>query len=180
MSGKQKNIIVSGFGGQGVLFLGTVLANAAMIENKNTTWIPSYGAEMRGGSANCYVVISENEIAAPIFDYADLGIFLSKQAFHKFEAVIEKNGLIIADSSLTGKDTTRADITYDFKPYNDIIFEQNNKLLLNIVVLGAVIKKTGILMKESVVEALKKVSSMKKPEFLELNLKSFEFGFNLA
>lgn len=177
---KQQNIIVSGFGGQGVLFLGTILANAAMIENKNTTWIPSYGAEMRGGSANCFVVISDNEIASPIFDKANLGIFLSKQAMVKFEKMIEKDGLIVADSSKTGEDKLRDDIEYRFKPYSDLIFAHNKNLLLNIVVLGSFIKKTGVLMKESVIEALKKVSSAKKPEFLELNLKSFEFGYSIA
>lgn len=177
MKNNQKNIIVSGFGGQGVLFLGTVLSNAAIIEGKNTTWIPSYGAEMRGGSANCYVVISNNEIASPIFDEADLGIFLSKQAIKKFEKSISKNGLIITDSSLEIETTKRADIEYMFKPFNNAILEKSKNLLLNIVVLGSVIKKTGILTKENVTEALKKVSSAKKPEFLEINLKSFEFGY---
>ncbi len=179
MTNNNKNIIVSGFGGQGVLFLGTVLCHAAIVENKNTTWIPSYGAEMRGGSANCYVVISDNEIASPIFDNADYGIFLSKQAMHKFETMIIKNGAIFADSSLIKEEKNRDDISYFFKPLNDLIVKESSKLLLNIVALGYFIKKTGILTKESVISALKKVSSMKKPEFLDLNLKSFEYGFSL-
>lgn len=179
MENNQKNIIVSGFGGQGVLFLGTVLSNAAIIEGKNTTWIPSYGAEMRGGSANCYVVISDNEIASPIFDEADLGIFLSKQAIKKFEKLISKNGLIITDSSLEIETTKKDGIEYMFKPFSSAILEKGKNLLLNIVVLGSVIKKTGILTKENVIEALKKVSSAKKPEFLEINLKSFEFGYSI-
>lgn len=177
---KQTNIIISGFGGQGVLFLGAIIANAAMIEGKNTTWIPSYGAEMRGGAASCYVVISNNEIASPIFDEADLGIFLSKAAIKKFESLLAKNGLIIADSSLTGGDKERCDISYFFKPFNDLIMKENKKLLLNIVALGAAIKKTGILAKDNVISALKKVSSIKKPEFMDLNLQSFEYGWQLA
>ena len=179
MSNKQKNIIVSGFGGQGVLFLGTILAQAAIIEGKNTTWIPSYGAEMRGGSANCYVVISDNEIASPIFDEADYGIFLSKQAFEKFEHLIKKEGLIFANSSMAGEIKNRDDINYLFKPLNDIIIEKNKNLLLNITTLGAFIKQTGILAKKDVIEALKKISSAKKPEFLDINLQSFEFGYSL-
>ncbi|MDO5437904.1 MAG: 2-oxoacid:acceptor oxidoreductase family protein [bacterium] len=180
MADKQKNIIVSGFGGQGVLFLGTIISQAAIIEGKNTTWIPSYGAEMRGGSANCYVIVSNDTIASPIFDEADLGIFLSKAALNKFEPLISKDGLILADSSLTGAEQKRGDVKYLLKPFNDLIVEQNTRLLLNIVVLGAMIKKTGILMKESALKALLKVSSMKKPEFLDLNIKSFEYGFSIV
>lgn len=180
MADKQTNVIVSGFGGQGVLFLGTILAHAAMIEGKNTTWIPSYGAEMRGGSANCYVVISNDEIASPIFDEADFGIFLSKQAYERFEKSIKNKGLIIANSSMTGENKNREDVEYLFKPFNDLIFEKNQKFLLNIVALGAFIKKTELLTKNSVIEALKKVSSAKKPEFMELNLQSFEFGYSLT
>ena len=177
MTDKQKNIIVSGFGGQGVLFLGTILAHAAMLEDKNTTWIPSYGAEMRGGSANCYVIISDEEIASPLFDEANFGIFLSKAAMEKFEKLIAKDGLILANSSMTGEIQNRKDINYLFKPFSGLILEQ--KFLLNIVALGTFIKKTGILAKENVIEALKKVSSAKKPEFLELNIKSFEYGYSL-
>ena len=179
MTNNNKNIIVSGFGGQGVLFLGTILCHAAMVENKNTTWIPSYGAEMRGGSANCYVVISDDEIASPIFDNADFGIFLSNQAMKKFENTVIKGGVIFADSSMIKPEKHRSDISYFFKPLNDLIVKEGSKMLLNIVALGYFIKKTGILTKESVISALKKVSSMKKSEFLDLNLKSFEYGFSL-
>ena len=179
MGNKQTNIVVSGFGGQGVLFLGTILSQAAIIEGKNTTWIPSYGAEMRGGSANCYVVISDGEIASPIFDEADIGIILSKQAFEKFEHLIKKEGLIVANSSMTGEIKNRSDINYLFKPLSDFIHEKNGNFLLNITTLGVFIKQTNILSKESVIEALKKVSSAKKPEFLDVNLKSFEFGYSL-
>ncbi len=180
MKKSQYNIIVSGFGGQGVLFLGTVISEAAIFENKNTTWIPSYGAEMRGGSANCYVIVSDKEIASPVFDFADIGIFLSKQAIIKFENSIEKNGFVLANSSMTGEVKSRKDITYVFKPLNDILSKEKEKFLLNIVALGALIKKTGILQKENVIKALEKVSSIKKPEFLKVNLSSFEFGYNLA
>lgn len=179
MKEKQKNIIVSGFGGQGILFLGTILSQAAMIEGKNTTWLPSYGAEMRGGAASCFVVISDNSIDSPIFDEANLGIFLSKQAMLKFEDMIKNNGLIIADSSKTGENKKRQNIKYLFKPFNDLIIKGNKKLLLNVVVLGAVIKKTKILMKDSVIKALKLVSKMKKAELINLNLESFEYGYSL-
>lgn len=178
-SNSEKRIIVAGFGGQGVLFLGTALAEAAIIEGKNTTWIPSYGAEMRGGSANCFVTISDGEIASPIFDEADFGIFLSKAAIDKFENVVAKNGLALVNSSMSGERALRNDIEYIMEPLSDLAARSKEKMLLNIMALGLLIRKTGILTKESVIKALEKVSSAKKPEFLKFNIESFEAGYNL-
>lgn len=178
-SNSEKHIIIAGFGGQGVLFAGTILAEAAIAEGKNTTWIPSYGAEMRGGSANCFVVISDNEIPSPIFDEADYGIFLSKAAINRFENIVSKNGTAFMNSSMTGEKTLRNDVNYVIEPLSDISAHSTEKRLLNIMALGLLIKKTGILTKESVIKALKKVSSAKKPEFLKFNLDSFEAGYAL-
>ncbi len=175
----EKHIIIAGFGGQGVLFLGTTLAEAAIIEGKNTTWMPSYGAEMRGGSANCFVVISDGEIPSPLFDEADYGVFLSKAAINKFENTISKNGLAIVNSSMTGERAFRSDIEYVLEPFSDLAAHSREKMLLNIMALGLLIRKTSILTKESVIKALTKVSSAKKPEFLKFNLESFEAGYNL-
>ncbi len=163
----EKHIIIAGFGGQGVLFLGTTLAEAAIIEGKNTTWMPSYGAEMRGGSANCFVVISDGEIPSPLFDEADYGVFLSKAAINKFENTISKNGLAIVNSSMIGERAFRSDIEYVLEPLSDLAAHSKEKMLLT------------ILTKESVIKALTKVSSAKKPEFLKFNLESFEAGYNL-
>ncbi len=179
-SDSEKHLIIAGFGGQGVLFLGTTLAEAALIEGKNTTWMPSYGAEMRGGSANCYVIISDDEIPSPIFDEADYGVFLSKAAINKFEKSVTKGGTIIANSSMTGERTKRDDVNYILEPLSDIVAHSKDKALLNIMALGLLIAKTGVLTKESVIKALEKISSSKKPEFLKFNLESFEAGYNLA
>ncbi len=179
-SNSEKRIIVAGFGGQGVLFLGTTLSEAAIIEGKNTTWIPSYGAEMRGGSANCFVTISDDEIPSPIFDEADYGVFLSKAAINKFEKTVTKGGLAIVNSSMSGNRATRSDIKYIMQPLSEIAAHSKEKVLLNIMALGLLIKNTGILKKENVIKALEKVSSAKKPEFLEYNIKSFEAGYNLT
>ena len=178
-SNSEKHIIIAGFGGQGVLFLGTTLAEAAIIEGKNTTWIPSYGAEMRGGSANCFVIISNGEIPSPLFDKADYGVFLSKAAINKFENTIIKNGVAIVNSSMAGERTLRDDIKYVMEPLCDLAAHSKEKMLLNIMALGLLIRKTGVLTKESVIKALEKVSSAKKPEFLKFNLESFEAGYNL-
>lgn len=179
-SDSEKHLIIAGFGGQGVLFLGTTLAEAALIEGKNTTWMPSYGAEMRGGSANCYVIISDDEIPSPIFDEADYGVFLSKAAINKFEKSVTKGGTIIANSSMTGERAKRDDVNYILEPLSDIVAHSKDKALLNIMALGLLIAKTGVLTKESVIKALEKISSSKKPEFLKFNLESFEAGYNLT
>lgn len=179
-SDSEKHLIIAGFGGQGVLFLGTTLAEAALIEGKNTTWMPSYGAEMRGGSANCYVIISDDEIPSPIFDEADYGVFLSKAAINKFEKSVTKGCTIIANSSMTGERAKRDDVNYILEPLSDIVAHSKDKALLNIMALGLLIAKTGVLTKESVIKALEKISSSKKPEFLKFNLESFEAGYNLT
>ena len=179
-SESEKHLIIAGFGGQGVLFLGTTLAEAAIIEGKNTTWMPSYGAEMRGGSANCYVIISDGEIPSPIFDEADYGVFLSKAAINKFEKTMAKGGTVLANSSMTGERAQRSDVNYILEPLSDIVAHSKDKMLLNIMALGLLIRKTGILTKESVIKALEKISSTKKPEFLKFNIQSFEAGYNLV
>lgn len=179
MQNSEKNIIIAGFGGQGVLFLGTILAEAAMIENKNTTWIPSYGAEMRGGSANCFVVISDDEIPSPIFDKADYGVFLSKAAVNRFENTVTKGGTVILNSSMMPDMKLREDIEHIKEPLSDLAAHSTSKMLVNIMALGLLTAKSRILSKESVIKALEKVSGAKKPEFLKFNLESFEFGYNL-
>lgn len=139
----EKHIIIAGFGGQGVLFAGTILAEAAMIDGKNTTWMPSYGAEMRGGSANCFVVVSNEEISSPIFDEADYGIFLSQAAINRFEKVIAKNGTAIVNSSMVENRPQRNDINYLLKPLTDLAAKAEatgEKLFLNIMALGMLIK----------------------------------------
>ncbi len=174
----EKSIIIAGYGGQGVLFFGTILAQAAMTEGKFTTWIPSYGAEMRGGHANCSVKISDNEIASPIIDYADYGIFLNDKAMEKFEKSMAPNALVIGNSSIIEKHPSRADVNYLMTKLGDAASEIEGGLL-NIVTLGYFIKKTNILKKESVLSALEFVSKKKNPAFLKRNIDSFEKGYNL-
>lgn len=173
----EKSIIIAGYGGQGVLFFGTTLAQAAMLEDKNTTWIPSYGAEMRGGHANCSVKISDNEIASPIIDYADYGIFLNDKAMEKFEKSMAKDSLVIANASIIEKTPSRNDVNYLMVKLGDCA-QSIEGGLLNIVTLGYFIKKTQILKKQSALNALEFVSKKKNPAFLKRNLESFEAGYN--
>lgn len=175
----EKSIIIAGYGGQGVLFFGTTLAQAAIFEDKNTTWIPSYGAEMRGGHANCSVKISDEEIASPIIDYADFGIFLNDKAMEKFEKTIAPNGLIVANSSIIEQSSSRSDVNYSMAPLSDTANEIEGGLL-NIVSFGYFIKKTNILKKESAMLALEFISKKKNPAFLKRNIDSFEAGYKLV
>ncbi len=174
----EKSIIIAGYGGQGVLFFGTILAQAAMTEGKFTTWIPSYGAEMRGGHANCSVKISDSEIASPIIDYADFGIFLNDKAMEKFEKSMSPNSLVIGNSSLIEIKPSRSDVNYDMLKLGDAAAQVEGGLL-NIVALGYFIKKTKILKKDSALSAIEFVSKKKNPAFLKRNLTSFEKGYNI-
>lgn len=174
----EKSIITAGYGGQGVLFFGTTLAQAAMLEGKFTTWIPSYGAEMRGGHANCSVKISDEEIASPIIDFADYGIFLNEQAMNKFEKSMAANSTAIGNSSIINISPSRDDVNYLMLNLGDIAQSVEGGLL-NIITLGCFINKTQILKKQSVLEALEFVSKKKNPAFLKRNLDSFEAGYNI-
>ena len=174
----EKSIRIAGYGGQGVLFFGTTLAQAAMTEGKFTTWIPSYGAEMRGGHANCSVKISDSEIASPIIDYADYGIFLNDKAMEKFEKTMAPNSLIIGNSSIITQPPARRDVNYLMVKLGDCAQKLDGGLL-NMVALGYFIKKTSILKKESALSALEFVSKKKNPAFLKRNIQSFEAGYNM-
>ncbi len=174
----EKTVVIAGYGGQGILFLGTILANAAMLENKQTTWMPSYGAEMRGGHANCTVKISDNEIASPILDDADYAIFLNNNAQIKFENSLKENCTVIANSNLIDNPIKNSAINYIESPLTDLTLKIENGFL-NIVTFGYFIKKTGILKKESAIEAIKNTCRLKNEKFLEKNLECFETGYNL-
>lgn len=174
----EKSIIIAGYGGQGVLFFGTTLAQAALEENKHTTWIPSYGAEMRGGHANCSVKISDEEIASPIIDSADYGIFLNDKAMEKFEKSMAKNSVVIGNASIITQAPARSDVAYLMTKLGDYTQKLDGGLL-NIVTFGYFIKKTQILKKESALAALEFVSKKKNPAFLKRNIDSFEAGYNI-
>lgn len=173
-------IIISGYGGQGILFAGSLLCHAAVIESKETTWIPSYGAEMRGGSANCTVHISDDEVSSPIVDMSDVVFALNLPSVERFENKVKPGGLFIINSSLAKIKPKRTDIEYLNIPLNDIAADKSNnvshKVFINVMAVGAYIKKSRILKTESVEQALKKMTAEKTPELLEANLASLQYG----
>lgn len=154
-------IISAGFGGQGVLTAGLILAKVSMDNGKNVTWIPSYGSEMRGGTANCNVKISDDEIASPFVKEIDVLIAMNAPAIDKFENQIKPGGILIVNSSMVKDREYRDDIKVVEVPANDIAKEANNPRGQNIAVLGAFIRATKLLDKETFLEGIENFFSSK-------------------
>ncbi len=174
----MERIIVAGFGGQGVLSLGQMLAYAAMYEDKAATWLPSYGPEMRGGTANCSVVIDDNEVASPIIARPDCLIAMNKPSLDKFANDVEKDGIIIVNSSLIADKVKRKDVKVYYVKANDIAHEVGNDKAMNLVILGAYIKIKGLFTKEQMLSTIEKVFA-KKPQFIESNKNCLLAGYDL-
>lgn len=175
-----EEIIISGFGGQGVLSLGQNLAYAAMIEGKEISWMPSYGPEMRGGAANCITIISDKQISSPIITKFDTAIILNQPSLDKFESKVKPGGLLIYESTNILNPPTRKDIEVIGIPAADKANELNNIKVLNMVVLGAYLEKKPIIKLDSVIDALKKVLPERYHHLLPLNRQALESGAELV
>jgi 2-oxoglutarate ferredoxin oxidoreductase subunit gamma len=163
-----QEIILAGFGGQGVMVMGQLLTYAGMMEGKYVSWIPSYGPEMRGGTANCSVIISDEPVGAPIVTEPSAVVAMNLPSLDKFEPAVRPGGVVIINSSLIERGANRSDIKGFKIPSNDIAGELGNPRVANMVVLGAVIAATGAVKQESVVKAFAKMFA-KKPELLAIN-----------
>ncbi len=173
---KENVLIISGFGGQGVMLMGQVLATAAMIENKHSTWLPSYGPEMRGGTANCTVVISEEMIGSPIADTPSSVIAMNIPSLIKFEEKLSQEGLLIINSSVVDREPSRNDIKVAKIDANKIAEEIGNLRVANMVVLGAYIEKTNLVSLESVEKAFERKLTGRKAKLIEMNLEAVKAG----
>jgi len=171
-----QGIRMSGFGGQGVISAGILLAQAGLLEGKNVSWFPSYGAEMRGGTANCSVVIATEEVASPIVSRPETAIVLNEPSLTKFEPMVRPGGLLIINSSLINSKPKRTDIKIAYVPCNAIAQELGNIKVANMVALGAFAGLTGAVSVESIGRALPKVFKRARPEILELNIKALKKG----
>ena len=178
MVNKHTKIIIAGFGGQGVVLAGNILARAAVMENKHVTGMVSYGAEMRGGTANSTVIISDKKIASPLVVTPDVAIILNQPSLDKFEPSIAENGLAVINTSLVSQPGSRDDIDRVNIEASDIANSLGNKRTANIVILGAFIKKTNLLKPESVIRAIEELFSSKKPALVEVNIKAFSAGLD--
>lgn len=173
-----QGIRIAGFGGQGVVSAGILLAQAGVEDKKNASWLPSYGPEMRGGTANCSVVVTDGEVYTPIVSLPNTVIVMNEPSLPKFEPMIKSRGLLILNSSLINSRPTRTDITTVCVPCNELAQQVGMDRVANLVALGAFIKLTGAVTLASVADAMKKVYKRAKPEMLELNRKALQAGFD--
>lgn len=171
-------IIIAGFGGQGVIVAGKLLAYAAMKENKEVTYFPSYGAEMRGGTCNCSVIVSDSRIANPIIDHADVAIVLNKPSKDKFEKNVRKDGILIINRTLAGEEIERTDIVGKYVDASKLAEDAGNVKAANMVILGAFVKSTGIIKLDTLTNSLKDVFPGFSDKLIELNIKALRSGFD--
>lgn len=171
-----QGVRISGFGGQGVVSAGVLLAQAGLVDGKAVSWYPSYGPEMRGGTANCSVVISSTEVATPVVAVPDTAIIMNEPSLPKFEPLVKKGGLLIINSSLVKSKATRTDIRVVYVDCNKIAEEVGSLKTANLVALGTFAAITGAVSIDSIANAMKKVFKRAKPEILELNRKALEEG----
>lgn len=176
----QTEIIIAGFGGQGVLFAGQVLALAAVRSGREVTWFPSYGPEMRGGTANCTVIISDEEIGAPFVLNPKAVLALNLPSLDKFEALIQPQGVLVTNSALIDREVERSDIDLVEIPATDIAEDLGDKQLANIVMVGALLERLPVLSHAELAEALKAYLGKKKAHRLAENLKALKAGADFA
>ena len=172
----QQDIIIAGFGGQGIQSAGMLLAYAGMLENKNVSFLPSYGPEMRGGTSNCHVIISDEPVGSPILNSATTLIVMNSPSLDKFENSVVPGGMIITDSSLVNRSPHRSDVEVYEIPASKMASEMGNLTYANIIVLGKLIAKTGVVSMEYFEQALKKVLSEKKHYMIPEEMKALEMG----
>jgi 2-oxoglutarate ferredoxin oxidoreductase subunit gamma len=176
MAGSKTKIVIGGFGGQGVVLAGTILARAAMAEGRFVTQMVSYGAEMRGGTANSAVVISDAEIASPVIERPDAAILLNQPSLDKFEERIASGGIVVVNSSMVGRRVRRRDLDVVKIPATEMAGSMGNVRVANIIALGAFIEKTGIVRAESVAGAIEELFSQKKTPLVEINKDALAAG----
>ena len=164
----------AGSGGQGTLAIGQMIAKAAMDEGKEVTWLPSYGPEMRGGTANCTVVVSDRPIACPLINDADVLVVMNLPSLLKFESMVRPGGLMIVNSSLVPEKAKRDDIRVLYVPANDKAAALGSDKAANMVVLGAILKETGVVDTETIREEMRHMFSGRKEKYLAMNLAALD------
>jgi 2-oxoglutarate ferredoxin oxidoreductase subunit gamma len=171
-----EELIVAGFGGQGVLSLGMTLAYAGMVEEKEISWMPSYGPEMRGGTANCITILSGKKISSPIISKFDSAIILNQPSMDKFADKIKPGGLLLYESGNIFKPSTRTDIEIIGIPATTEAINMKNAKIMNMIILGAYLTLKPVVKYDSILEALKKVLPEKYHHLLEINKQALEKG----
>jgi 2-oxoglutarate ferredoxin oxidoreductase subunit gamma len=170
--------IFSGFGGQGVIMMGYLLAIAGMYEEKNVTCLPSYGAEVRGGTANCTVVISTEEIASPVASEPEFAVLMNNPSLFRFQNQVQSGGTIFLNSSMIESRPIRGDLEIYEIPVNDLAKQFPGNRVSNMIMLGAFIKKAGLVSLETMVRALKDTFSNKNPSIFKSNKTALQLGYD--
>lgn len=173
-------LLAAGFGGQGVLSMGMTLAYAGLIEQKEISWMPSYGPEMRGGTANCIVIVSDTQISSPIVTTFDTVVALNQPSLDKFEKAVKPGGALMYDSTNIITPPTRTDIDIIPIPASEAAVKMNNTKIMNMIVLGAFIARSGVVGIESIMSALKEVLPERYHHMLPLNEQALRHGMELA
>jgi 2-oxoglutarate ferredoxin oxidoreductase subunit gamma len=176
----QQEIIISGFGGQGTLFAGQLLAFAAMDSGCHVTWIPSYGPEMRGGKARCTVVVSDEEIGSPLVRRPSAAIVLNIPSMESFEPMVKPNGVLVVNSSLIPQKSERTDIHVIYVPASEMATELGSVRLANVICLAALVKATGVVALEAIKQALDDHLPKRHHKLLGLNKEAMDRGAALA
>ena len=175
----KEEIIIAGFGGQGVLSMGKILAYAALLSGKEVSWMPSYGPEQRGGTANVTVIISDDPINSPILDSYDTAVILNQQSLDKFENKVKKGGTLIYDPYGIKQKPTRTDINIIEVPAMEALFEIGNSKAYNMILLGVLLAARPVVGIEDVMAGLKKTIPERHHHLLEVNEKAIRKGFEL-
>lgn len=176
----ERSTIFAGFGGQGLLFAGTILARAAMAEDREVLWIPSYGPEMRGGTASCTVIVADEPIGSPIVDRADAVVALNPPSMSKFEDVVAPDGVLVINTSLIEAVPRRTDIEVVAVPCTALAREAGDDKLVSIVALGALLARRPLVPLDAARAALEAVLLAKRPEILAADLAAIEAGYRAA
>lgn len=172
----KKEFIFAGFGGQGMLLIGKFLAMACMLDGKHVSWLPSYGPEMRGGTANCSVIVSDAPVASPLVDKADVVVAMNRPSLDKFESHVKPGGTLVINSSLIDRKAERDDIDVVYCDATRIAEEVGNPKGANVAILGAMLAKAPVTNDESMSEAIRIELGERKAKFLPGNMKALEAG----
>jgi 2-oxoglutarate ferredoxin oxidoreductase subunit gamma len=175
----EKKLIIAGFGGQGIVMAGTMLAHAGMLEKKKVTLVPSYGPEMRGGTAHCTVILKDSEIYSQVISYPDILIAMNQPSMDKFESLVVKGGLIIYNTSLCSSPKRRKDVQYHSIHATEMAGKLGDGRVANVIILGALIGQTNLVKPSTFIDkTLPELLTGKKASLIELNRKAFLAGMN--
>ena len=172
--------IISGSGGQGVLSMGSTLATAAMLEGRYVTYLPSYGVEVRGGTANCAVAVSDEEIASPVASSPEVVIAMNQPSFVRFQGALQSGGLLCANSSLVHTESARSDIEVVAVPTSELAGELGSMKVANMIMLGALVRASGMISYDAMVENLAEILGKGRAKLLDLNKRALAVGYDYS